>query len=751
MARKIEVQIIGDASSLSRAFHKAERDARGFGSKIGSAFAGVAKGAAVAAGAAAAGGLFAVIHEGIKEIKELQQVQAQTSAAIKSTGAVAGVSAKHIHEYAQSLSNLSGIDDEVIQSGENLLLAFTNIRNVAGKNNNIFDRATKSVADFATRTGRDMPTAAIILGRALEDPATKISSLSRAGVVFTKGQREMVAQIQKTQGVMAAQKFILTELEKRYGGAAAAAGKTLPGQLNILRERFKDLSGDLLGVFVPATTRAVTALTDFTKKLAARKGFSAKFDFIVSGLENLGVRIFNDLRDQIARIDVKKVVLRLQAELLKALNGLARVAGQVNWQAVGKQLSAGLAASLGQLATFIRSVDWSKVGEAIVSGIVDFLKSVDWVALFKGIVRLWVASFTALNQLIGGIGKGAGKAILGGLKEAGGELVTFMEKLAIRMVLAFAKHLDFKVLGHTLVPGIGKLIDGLQARLDELNASVVNSAVTSDRADRVLRKPDKSGKGTTSRVAGSAGVPPAKPPTDTTASDAQKKAAGDVKKSSDATKKAAEATRKAAEAAKRAAEAAAQRFADAKDSAASLFGSFFQKPESDTGLPTFLGGSRGTKLVQQPGTSAKDLLAIITAQNKSFAALTGNIAKLAREGAPASLLKAAREGQISADQVAALASADKATRSRIFAQVRRADRLITQAAKAEINAKTVNLRAGTVNVGHAIPGGGFAPRDSGDIVIHHTVNVDGSKIEAGTTRRSKRRAAQRRGRVAGHR
>src|SRR3989442_1344940 len=117
------------------------------------------------------------VHLGISEFKEQTTIQAQTAAALKSTGGVANVTAKHIDEMALSLSNLSGIDDEVIKAGENVLLSFTNIRNFAGKNNQIFDEATKAVADYAARTGKDLPQSAVIIGRALEDPARRATSL----------------------------------------------------------------------------------------------------------------------------------------------------------------------------------------------------------------------------------------------------------------------------------------------------------------------------------------------------------------------------------------------------------------------------------------------------------------------------------------------------------------------------------------------------------------------------------------------
>ena len=74
---------------------------------------------------------------------EAQKVSAQTRAVLKSTGKAAKVSAKQVDQLAEALMTKSGVDDEVIKSGENMLLTFTNIRNEVGKGNKIFTQATK--------------------------------------------------------------------------------------------------------------------------------------------------------------------------------------------------------------------------------------------------------------------------------------------------------------------------------------------------------------------------------------------------------------------------------------------------------------------------------------------------------------------------------------------------------------------------------------------------------------------------------
>jgi hypothetical protein len=54
------------------------------------------------------------------------------------------VTAKQVDQLANSMMMKTGIDDEAIKSGENMLLTFTNIRNEVGKGNDIFNQTTKT-------------------------------------------------------------------------------------------------------------------------------------------------------------------------------------------------------------------------------------------------------------------------------------------------------------------------------------------------------------------------------------------------------------------------------------------------------------------------------------------------------------------------------------------------------------------------------------------------------------------------------
>jgi len=156
------------------------------------------------------------------------------------------VTAKQIDSLAGSLQQLSGYDDEAIQSAENLLLTFTNVRNVTGKNNDVFNQASKSVLDLSRRFDQDLSASAVQLGKALNDPVRGVTALRRVGVSFSAQQQKLISRLVRTGHVLEAQKVILREVRTETGGAAAAYGKTLPGQLDILQGSLANLGATLL-------------------------------------------------------------------------------------------------------------------------------------------------------------------------------------------------------------------------------------------------------------------------------------------------------------------------------------------------------------------------------------------------------------------------------------------------------------------------------------------------------------------------
>jgi hypothetical protein len=162
------------------------------------------------------------LSDSMKEARESQKVNAQTAAVIKSTGGAAHVTSGQIGDLAGSISKKVGIDDEAIQSGENMLLTFTNIRNEVGKGNDIFNQATKTLTDMSVATGQSMTGASVMLGKALNDPIAGITKLTKIGVTFTQQQKDQIAAMVQAGDTAGAQKVILGELNREFGGSAAA-------------------------------------------------------------------------------------------------------------------------------------------------------------------------------------------------------------------------------------------------------------------------------------------------------------------------------------------------------------------------------------------------------------------------------------------------------------------------------------------------------------------------------------------------
>jgi len=299
VARKIEVQIVGDASSLNRAL-KSSQSSLGSWAKSGAAF-GV--GLEVVRGGMRL--LGDAIGTGINEWQESAKVAAQTAAVLKSTGGAAKVTAKDVSSLAESLMHLSGVDDEAIASGENMLLTFRNIHNEVGKGNDIFNQASLAVLDMTTAmshgnvTQENMAKTSILVGKALNDPIKGLTALHRVGVDFTDAQEKQIKAMVKSGDVMGAQKIILKELTAEFGGSAKAMGDTLPGQINKLKESFNNLTGDLVGKAAPGLQRFL----DFVNtKLIPAEGFSAKIKVVWEGLETVAQELKTNVTETLTKM-----------------------------------------------------------------------------------------------------------------------------------------------------------------------------------------------------------------------------------------------------------------------------------------------------------------------------------------------------------------------------------------------------------------------------------------------------------------
>lgn len=323
-----------------RAFGAAASDSAGARFKAGMKNAAKA-GALALAGVGVAAFKFA--GDSLEEARESQKIGAQTEAVIKSTGKAARVSADDVGRLSGRLSDMAGVDDEIIQNGANVLLTFTKVRNEAGKSNKIFDRGAKAALNMSTALGTDLRGASIQVGKALNDPIKGATALARAGVQFTTVQKAQIkalveggdvnaslamglvdstttfnnllkaqnGDVAKTVDLLTqdlspaqkkmydlyaegghtllAQKRILKELDTQFAGSAKAQA-TSADKLNVAWGNFKEEIG----------TQLIPVMDDLAAFLR-KKGIPAAKDFF-GWVKDEGVPALKDFKDQVTPV-----------------------------------------------------------------------------------------------------------------------------------------------------------------------------------------------------------------------------------------------------------------------------------------------------------------------------------------------------------------------------------------------------------------------------------------------------------------
>ncbi len=226
--------------SLRDDLQETEKSTRGV-NDAGTGFLGTASDMAVVFSftATAVTTLAGALKKTVDAYAEAEVVGAQVNAVLQSTSGIAGVSADEIEQYANSLSRVSGVDDEIIQRGEALLLTFTKI----GKDS--FPQATEAALNMSVAMGTDLQSSILQVGKALNSPIEGASALRRVGVQLTDQQEDQIKAFMAVNDIASAQKIILDELQVEFGGVAEAMGDTTTGAANKLENAMGNLWAEM--------------------------------------------------------------------------------------------------------------------------------------------------------------------------------------------------------------------------------------------------------------------------------------------------------------------------------------------------------------------------------------------------------------------------------------------------------------------------------------------------------------------------
>lgn len=210
-----------------------------------SAMGTVKRFAGTLAGLAGVSSLGVLAKQSYDAFTEAETNEKRIASVLNATRHAAGLTSQELYNHASALQYMTGVEDDVVMSGQAILATFKNIRG------DQFKEATGIMLDMAAVMGTDAKSGAIQLGKALNDPIRGVTSLRRVGVSFNQQQLAQIKTMQESGNLMGAQKIILAELRSEFGGTAEALNtptKQLTANLGDVKEGIGAVITEILGL-----------------------------------------------------------------------------------------------------------------------------------------------------------------------------------------------------------------------------------------------------------------------------------------------------------------------------------------------------------------------------------------------------------------------------------------------------------------------------------------------------------------------
>lgn len=485
MARKLEVQIVGDSRSLERAFSRASASGKRFDRSFATMGRGLAtKFAAAGAAVAAIGGVasksFSPFEESLDRIVGLvgvnrEQVDQWSKALLRMGPAVgkgpgelanalyfitsAGIRGQKAMEALRVSAEASaaGLGDTQVVAD-----AVTSAMNAYAKSGLTARRATDilvaavregktEAASFAPTLGAVLPTAAA-LGISFDKVAGTMALLSKTGTDAAEAATQVQAvmssllstspkvvkglasvglsqaQLRKIAAGPGGLVAVFRTLDKAFGSNIEAMRGVIPN-VRAFRPVMNALAQETSSV--DKTLQSVTHSTGLTAQAfkAVSEGEAFKFRKALASLSAIGIRLGAAFSPVVKRVaDATNKVLDTVASMLDKISAARTIRGKINVIWTGAQGVAKNAQNA--ISKAISKVDWGQVWQA-AKGISEGLQA-----------RLEQTDFSALGRRIGAGFSDAAKVVLPKAKE-----------IADR-VAAAARAIDWESLGKSIGPGL---------------------------------------------------------------------------------------------------------------------------------------------------------------------------------------------------------------------------------------------------------------------------------------------------------
>lgn len=376
----VKVSVVADDKDFTKTIDHADRKVVGFRDKFKSFASGALT---VAAGAS----VLKFGSDSVAAFKESEAAQSRLQDAFAKFPAMANVSIGSLRDLNSQLAKKVKYDDDALASGQAVLAQF-------GLSGEQVKALTPLLADYAAKTGKDIPGAAEDLGKAMLGQGRALKTI---GLDF-KDAGSATANYDQ----------LMAGLRQQVGGFAEKEGKTTSGRAEILRNQFGELQEKVGAALVPALSKLAEVLlgvTNFFGGLDSRVQIGIG---VLAGLLGVVLLVSKAVQAWTAVQGALNVVLSMNPIGLVVI-GLAALAVYLVWAYKHSE-------------TFRKVVDGAFRGVATA---VVFMKDVA-VEAFKFMVDKWLAAAEWVVKA-GAAAFGWVPGIGGKLKDAARQIETFRD------------------------------------------------------------------------------------------------------------------------------------------------------------------------------------------------------------------------------------------------------------------------------------------------------------------------------------
>ena len=244
-------------------------------SSISTAFGRFSAGGLVAGTTVA--GLTALTKQALTQFAAWETQMLRQEALLKATGHASGFTGAQLETLAQKQARATLASVQDARSAIGVLSTFRTV------SRETFIRTIALAQDMAdTFPSATIVSATTQIAKALQDPETGLSALTRTGVTFSEQQKEQIKLWVKEGDLSRAQTAILDELAQQMGGASSAAATGLAGKIDGLSQSYENF------------------LNSFNDNTAAGYVFGQLIATVDKGIQNINESMTNGIDHQIA-------------------------------------------------------------------------------------------------------------------------------------------------------------------------------------------------------------------------------------------------------------------------------------------------------------------------------------------------------------------------------------------------------------------------------------------------------------------